>query len=222
MTVRALTVRGPVRVARYTKPAVTLAVGVASAIAIASSIVFVLALIIAAVHAISETPAVRIRLARRTERRRRRRRRDEREARLETACVSTFELAELSDIVDTVVEEDRADPFDLEPLLDRYVDLAIAQHRCATAALPVEAACLEARFQAAKDGHLKTAGILERRVTQSRVIAARARTLEQAMNELAELIRYCGERAALPDVSTLLESDLVTNALEYCDAQDQL
>ena len=222
MTVRALTVRGLVRVARYTKPAVTLAVGVATAVAIASSILFVMALIVASVHVLFETPPMRRRMARRADRRGRRRRRDAREARLEAACVSTFELAELSDIVDSVVEADRGDPFDLEPLLDRYCDLAIAHYRCAHAAQPIDAACLEARLAAAKEAHLKTVAILERRVSQNRMLTDRARTLDQAMSELAELIRYCGERAALPEVTPLLESDLVTNALEYCDAQDQL
>jgi hypothetical protein len=222
MTVRALTVRGPVRVARYTKPAVTLAVGVASAIAVASSVLFIIALIVAGVHLLFETPPMRRRLARRADRRGRHRRRDEREARLEAACVSTFELAELSDIVDSVVEGERGDPFDLEPLLDRYCDLAIAHYRCAHAAQPIDAACLEARLAAAKEAHLKTVAILERRVRQNRMLTDRARTLDQAINELAELIRYCGERSALPEVAPLLESDLVTNALDYCDAQDQL
>ncbi len=200
-------------------PAVTLVVGIMSTFVIASSLVLVLTLLVTAVHAGTTTPGARRWRARHAVRAARRQRRDRREERLRAANICTLELTQLAELVAQVLDGDPADRLELEALLDRYVETALARQRCVTLVAPGEVARLETKLAVAQHGNARSAAILERRVAQSRAITARARDLEEEISALAELIRLYGQRAALEiDGEHALDSEVVSSALARFDA----
>ena len=74
-------------------------------------------------------PAVQRKLDRARAQERFRRARDLRESRLEEEGLSCQPLATLTELVDRIAGSHAALRVDLETLLDRYVDLAVARHR---------------------------------------------------------------------------------------------
>jgi hypothetical protein len=222
MVTRAMTVRGTkgglVRGAHA--PVVTLVVGVASALAIASTFVLLVVLVLAAAHAVIEAPSVRRRRARRAARKRHIARRAYREHRLDEARVCTAQLEQLSHIVDTVRGADVADPFDLEGLLDRYVELALARKQCLNALGAADRPRLEAKLALAQGALPQTSAVLERRLAHAHTLALQVRNLDDAIGDIAQLVRCYGEYSTMPEIESLLEVDLVTPVLEHLDATD--
>jgi hypothetical protein len=227
MTTRALARRGSAacRAGRglhgVAGPLITLATGSAAALAIASTVAFVLVLVLVAAHAALETAPIRARRARRTARRDRRTRRERRGARLEATGATTFELEDLADLVEQVIEHDARDSLELESLLDRYVELAIARQHCLTAAGHAQPDALAAKLAIARPRRALSVALVERRIARARAVEARAREYESMLEELAELIRYYGERASTPEEPEP-DSDLVATALARCDALEEL
>lgn len=200
---------------------VTLIVGVVAALAIASTLAVLLAIALAACHAAIEMPAARRVRAQRAARAQRRIRHQHRERRLEAAGADADELRQLAEVVDRVADRGLPAPFDVEPLLDHYVELTTARQRCFAALARANPPCLEAKLVLARAASPRSAEVLERRISRARSLAETAQRLDEDIAELTETIRYCGERAELFDEGLpALDSDLVTSALAYYDAYD--
>lgn len=205
-------------------PVVTLAVGLVVALAFTSAVAVALAVMVAMTHAVLETPAMQARRARNAARRQWRKHRERRTGQLEEANAASvsFELDELSDIVEAALDHHAGEAQRLELFLDRYVELAVARQRCLETLSRMDPPRLEARLMLARDTHQNT-GVLERRVAQARALALYSQQLHDAITELADLIRYCGERARLSgDLASLLDEDPVATTLAEYDAGDAL
>src|SRR5215470_4069998 len=204
MTTHAVTRQGSTAAAVHGahRPAwaiVTLIVGVVAALAIASSVALLLAIGLAACHAAIETPAARRLRAERVARAQRRTRHEQRERRVEAAGADADELRQLAEVVDRVAARGLPAPFDVEPLLDHYVELTTARQRCFAALARANPPCLEAKLVLARAASPRSAEVLERRISRARSLAETAQRLDEDIAELTETIRYCGERAELFD-----------------------
>jgi hypothetical protein len=200
---------------------VTLIVGVVAALAIASTLAVLLAIGLAACHAAIETPAARRVRAERAVRAQRRTRHALRERRIEAAGADIDELRQLADVVDGVAERGGAAPFDVEPLLDHYVELITARQRCFAALARANPPCLEAKLVLARTASPRSVDVIERRIARARSLAETAQRLDEGIAALTETIRYCGERTELFDEALpALDPDLVASALAYYDAYD--
>lgn len=200
---------------------VTLIVGVVAALAIASTLALLLAIALAAGHAAIETPAARRVRAERAERAERRTRHQQRERRIEAAGADADELRQLAEVVDRVADRGMPEPFDVEPLLDHYVELTAARQRCFAALARANPPCLEAKLLLSRATSPRAAEVVERRLTRARSLADTAQHLDEDIAELTETIRYCGERAELLDEGLpALDPELVASALAYYDAYD--
>ncbi len=200
---------------------VTLIVGVVAALAVASTLAVLLAIALAACHAAIETPAARRVRAERAARAQRRIRNQHRERRVEAAGADADELRQLAEVVDRVANRGLPEPFDVEPLLDHYVELTTARQRCFAALARANPPCLEAKLVLARATSPRAAEVLERRITRARSLAEAAQRLDEDIAELTETIRYCGERAELFDEGLpALDPDLVASALACYDAYD--
>ncbi len=223
MTTRALATRraGALQhpVQALLRPTLTTVVAAASALALASTIVLLCALAIVCIQWFRAVPAVRARRAHRHVVSQRRVRRHLREHTLEVADVSTSTLCELSDLVEGL-DPDVTDPFELEPLLDQYVERAVARQRCWNALRYASAAGLQERLDTARMFHPITAEVLERRVAHARKLDERSRELDESLAELADIIRCYAERASMPDDATACELDPMTTVLDRIDALD--
>ena len=200
---------------------VTLIAGVVAALAIASTLAVLLAIAVAACHAAIATPAARRVRAERAVRAQRRARHAQRERRIEAAGADVDELRQLAEIVDRVAQRGGPAPFDVEPLLDHYVELTTARQRCFAALARANPPCLEAKLVLARAASPRSADVLERRISRARSLAEAAQRLDEDIAELTETIRYCGERTELFDEPLpALDPDLVGSALAYYDAYD--
>jgi hypothetical protein len=200
---------------------VTLIVGVVAALAIASTLAVLIAIALAACHAAIEMPAARRMRAERAARAQRRIRHEHRERRVEAAGADADELRQLAEVVDRVAGRGAPAPFDVEPLLDHYVELTTARQRCFAALARANPPCLEAKLVLARAASPRSAEVIERRISRARSLAEAAQRLDEDIAELTETIRYCGERAELfDDGLPALDPDLVASALAYYDACD--
>ena len=200
---------------------VTLIAGVVAALAIASSVALLLAVGLAACHAAIETPAARRLRVQRAARARRRTRHEQRERRVEAAGADADELRQLAEVVDRVAARELPAPFDVEPLLDHYVELTTARQRCFAALVRANPPCLEAKLVLARAASPRSAEVIERRLSRARSLTEATQRLDEDIAELTETIRYCGERAELFDEGLpALDPDLVASALAYYDAYD--
>jgi hypothetical protein len=200
---------------------VTLIVGVVAALAIASTLAVLLAVALAACHAAIEMPAARRIRAARAARAQRRIRQQHREGRIEAAGADVDELRQLAEVVDRIADRDLPSPFDVEPLLDHYVDLTTARQRCFAALARANPPCLEVKLVLARAASPRSAEVIERRISRARSMAEVARRLDEDIAELTETIRYCGERAELFDEGMpALDPDLLASALACYDAYD--
>jgi hypothetical protein len=136
---------------------------------------------------------------------RRRRQRQWREERLVALCASTLDLAELTDLVDRCVARDGRDVFDLDGLLDRYGEAAVARHRCRGA---LALGC-------SKRGDSE---VHARRIAQTEEVWRVAHELDESLAEIAELVRYYAARAAEPELAPIADEDLVARVVERYDA----
>jgi hypothetical protein len=157
---------------------------------------FVLAVALAAACPIWRSPAFRQRRARRRKRNDWRRRHLRRQFQLDLAGVASDELVALSEAAE-VVATTANDPFDIEPLFDRYVELAIARRRCQAAVRGNNVAWLAARAEAIALRQPKVAGLLQRRIAQTCEAADRLAALDDSLGAVSDLIRYYAERAAM-------------------------
>jgi hypothetical protein len=157
---------------------------------------FVLAVALAAACPIWRSPAFRQRRARRRKRNDWRRRHLRRQFQLDLAGVASDELVALSEAAE-VVATTANDPFDIEPLFDRYVELAIARRRCQAAVRGNNVAWLAARAEAIALRQPKVAGVLQRRIAQTCEAADRLAALDDSLGAVSDLIRYYAERAAM-------------------------
>lgn len=200
---------------------VTLIVGVVAALAIANTLAVLFAIAIAACHAAVEMPAARRVRAARAARARRRIRHQHRERRIEAAGADADELRQLAEVVDRVADRDLPSPFDVEPLLDHYVELTAARQRCFAALARANPPCLEAKLVLARAASPRSAEVIERRISRAHSLAEVAQRLDEDIAELTETIRYCGDRAELfDDGMPALDTDLVASALACYDAYD--
>lgn len=218
-TRRAGTLQRPVHA--LLRPTLTTVIAAASAFALASTIVLLCAFAIACVHWFLAVPAVRARRTHRRALKQRRVRRHLREHALEVADVSTSTLGELGDLAEGL-DPDASDPFELEPLLDRYVELAVARQRCWNTLRYASAAGLQERLDTARMFHPVTAEVLERRVAHTRKLEQRRRELDESLAEVADIIRCYAERASLPEDATAGELDPTATVLERIDALDAI
>ncbi|MGE5182020.1 MAG: hypothetical protein ACM31C_08155 [Acidobacteriota bacterium] len=223
MTTRALATRRAGTLQRpahaLLRPTLTTVLAAASALALASTLVFLCAVAIVVAHWLLAVPAVRARRAQRKGLKRRYERRHLREHTLELADVSTSTLCELTELAEGL-DPEAADPLDLEPLLDRYVELALARQRCWNTLRYAGVAGLQERLDTARMFHPVTAEVLERRVAYARKLDERGRSLEDSLAEVADLIRCYAERASLPADATAGELDPLANVLVQIDAAD--
>lgn len=139
---------------------------------------------------------------------RRRLLRESREERLEAAGVCTFELELLTSLVDEMTRNSpsEARAYQLEELLDRYVDVALAQHAYARQSWrpPLEPS--------------QSSSPLHRAVRSCSIAweknrARRHAACEDLLDEVVYLIRLYAERAATPSTDHVLDSDLVERQL---------
>jgi hypothetical protein len=165
--------------------------------------------------------AVRARLSRRKARRQRRKRNVERQLRLEYVGADG-ELAWLVELSDFVAEHAWTSTFDLEGLLDRYVELAIARERCLDAIRRADPDKLEERLASARLFDARNASVIERRLVHARSLQARALQLDDSLADIAELVCCYAERVSAPSSDPRLEVDLVADALDRIDASSEL
>ena len=214
MTETALALRGrPSLARRHGWSITTLVVGLGVAVAIASTFTAVLAvgLYVGLFYAERPTAAARREL---------RGRRRQRARRLQLANVATDELVELTNVVDAaVVADPNLDAADMETLLDRYVDLAIARDRCAELVRREQIAELSRRLDhATRTQQPRRKRAIARRITWWHRCEARLRRLDEQLADVAGLIRLYGERATMPELAFLLDADPVTTALDQVES----
>jgi hypothetical protein len=171
----------------------------------------VVALVAATIYV--ERPTARTRRAVQARRRRRRHR-------LACANIATDELDELTAIVDAALRIDAtADAADLEELLERYGELAVARDRCADVASRAPIIDLaRRRDHAARNARRRHVRVLARRIAWSRRCEAWLAHFDDQLAEVAGLIRAYVDHATRPHVDFLLDEDVVTARLERLDA----
>jgi hypothetical protein len=192
---------------------VTFGAALASALVIATTLAVIVAIVLATAHGILESRPVRRRRARHAVRIARRARRARTAIALDRADASVHAYGELADIVDTVAVLDEHAAAELEPLLDNYVEVALARSRCRAALDQGDVAWLELQLAISHECRPRETEVLERRVAQGRRIAARLAELDDSLAAVAELLRYCAERASLPEIEPLLADDVLGSAL---------
>jgi hypothetical protein len=199
----------------------SLVVGVTLALAFAGGIAVLVALAVAVTLAVAHMPAAERSLHAQRARSARHARHFARELRLEGLNIAPDELVALTEIVDLVIakESTEADVYELEPLLDLYVDVAIARRRCVVAVMKCDRSALFRkldRFPAS--GSSRVRGIVERRIKQALACERRARELDDGLANVGDLIRCYGERATLPDVTGVIDLDPLAMPLARYDA----
>jgi ABC-type transport system involved in cytochrome bd biosynthesis fused ATPase/permease subunit len=202
---------------------VAIAGAAAGAIAVAPA---VLALT-AATCVVARQPAVRRYVDARQRRERARQRRDELEARLEDAGVDPEELASLARLAELVAQYDpeRAEALELERLLERYADAAVALARCRGVVAAVDVGRLQ-RLRAVLDGRSPRAALIARQLAFRSECEARGCVLEEALVAIHELFVLAAQQAvAGPGVPGEAGEvgeveDAIAARLAYLDAAD--
>ena len=164
--------------------------------------------------AVWRAPPLRARRTRKRQWRDWLRRRHRRIDRLTNAGLSLEPLLALSQLVS------EHDPFDVESLLDRCVELVLARQHCLVSLYGVNPKRLASRSEAVALRAPALSSVLQRRLAQARDVATRAAVLEESIGTLCELIRYCAERAALP--AGAASSGPVPDILASLEADDEV
>ena len=181
----------------------TFAAGLASALVVASTLLVAIALVATSAYAMIASPRLRRRRSRARARRQYLARHAQRVDRLEAANAPTRELDDLHWIARTTRESSAdpgRDPYELEPWLDRYADVAIARARCSSLLAQLERAALVWRVEIAGP---RTTSVLARRIQHAALVAQRQQELDESRGELSQLVRWCAERACLDARETL-------------------
>jgi hypothetical protein len=135
------------------------------------------------------------------------------------AQIANDELVELTAIADAIrtIDPPAADALDLEGLLDRFVDVAIARDRCAEIALRERASALSRRSSPRNPASRRDRAAA-RRIAWNHRCEARLRALDVQLASIADLIRLYGERATMPDIDLLFDDDPIAPVLARVDA----
>jgi hypothetical protein len=208
----ALTVRGRTGlVRRHARSLAALVVGIGASIAIANAFVVVIVAAVVTALALAERPH-------RVARRARRAMRAKRSRRLVNAQIANDELVELTAIADAVRDADptTAEALDLEGLLDRFVDVAIARDRCSEIIQRDRTAAFARR--ARQDTGTRRDRTASRRIAWNHRCEARLHALDAQLEDIANLIRLYGERTTMPDVDLLFSDDPIAPVLARADA----
>ena len=125
---------------------------------------------------------------------RRRTLRRRREELLNEDGAPTMELPELTLLVDRCLPCGVPDPFELDALLDRYAELALARYRCGRLVARADLDGLETRLAISRTAHPRSAAMIERRIAHTVQLARRGRRLDESLSEVGELVHYYVER----------------------------
>ncbi len=199
---------------------IAIAGAAAGAIAVAPA---VLALT-AATCVVASQPAVRRYVGARQRRERARQRRDELEARLEDAGVDPEDLASLARLADLVAQHapERAEALELERLLERYADAAVALARCRGVVAAVDVGRLQ-RLREVLDGRSSRAALIARQLAFRAECEERRRVLEEALVAIRELFVLAAQQAVAgpgaPGGATEVD-DVLAARLAYLDVAD--
>jgi ABC-type transport system involved in cytochrome bd biosynthesis fused ATPase/permease subunit len=199
---------------------IAIAGAAAGAIAVAPA---VLALT-AATCVVARQPAIRRYVDARQRRARVRQHRDELEARLEEAGLDPEDLARLARLADLVVQYDpeRAEALELERLLERYADAAVALARCRGVVAAVDVGRLQ-RLHEVLDGRSSRAELIARQLAFRAECEERRRVLEEAIVAIHELFALAAQEAVAgpgaPGEAGGTE-DAIAVRLAYLDAAD--
>lgn len=191
--------------------------GMAFGIAVASSFIVVAVISMMLLRALATHPAVHHRLAARSQARARLAARNHREAKLEDACISRDELAELTEIVDRVLEvaPGEYERLELEPLLDRYVELVVSRRLAAERMARADRLGAYAHMWGTPSDRRRT--IDDQRQAVRTSCATQLAALDDEIAQVAELIRLYGERATMPEIDYMLEDDSLVRRLELME-----
>jgi ABC-type transport system involved in cytochrome bd biosynthesis fused ATPase/permease subunit len=178
----------------------------------------------AATCVVARQPAIRRYVDARHRRARVRQRRDELEARLEEAGVDPEDLARLARLADLVVQYDpeRAEALELERLLERYADAAVALARCRGVVAAVDVGRLQ-RLHEVLDGRSSRAELIARQLAFRAECEERRRVLEEAIVAIHELFALAAQEAvAGPGAPGEAggTDDAIAVRLAYLDATD--
>jgi hypothetical protein len=154
-------------------------------------------------------------------------RRDRREARLESAGVSRAGMAEATFLVDSITSSnpDAIERLELEDLLDRYADAAIAHARCGVVLISNDRGsllrALDVAIRRREAGDLRRQ-ILERRLAYTERCREQAAELDQQLACITELLRLLAQRTAMTGFPPPLDEDPIAERLARIDAEDSL
>ena len=171
------------------------------------------------------SPQVRQHYDRQREERDRRMRNTQRHAKLVAAGVDPCGHTELTLLVETIETSDEgwtARRFQLDELLDRYIAVSIAHHRCLQAMHSVDRGALLRQLAAAPpmggDASRCRRELLERRIACWDRCALQASRFEDELAAITDLIRLLAQRSACPDGE--IDAELVAWRLAEIDAED--
>jgi hypothetical protein len=198
--------------------------GATLACALKSLSVLVVGMVIEAVIAVAATRFCSFRAAidQRVALRERLIRAERRENRLlEADSVHRDQFADLSGVVDDIERSgdggELAERLELQDLLERYIELAVAHRRCVAAMRRADrdrmAKELSTRHLAAQDGEIdrlrrRRLAIVARRAEHWDECFERARALREELGAVAEFIRFVGQKVACPDLLRETEIEL--------------
>jgi hypothetical protein len=161
-------------------------------------------------------------IGRHAARRRHWERRRLRDRRLADAGIPREGLLELTILADEIARVDAAlaQRFDLDDLLDRHVELALAHDRCLRAMRMADREHLSrARAdQLAANGSRRRAEVYERRIRCWDLARERADRCADELATLADFVRLLAQKAACPDV--LLDEDGLDRRLGELDEEE--
>ncbi len=167
--------------------------------------------------------AVRRYVGARQRRARARRRRDELETRLADAGVDPDDLTSLARLADQVArcDPERAEALELEGLLDRYADAAIALARHRRVLDAIDVGRLQ-RLRAVLDGRSPRGALVARRLAFWAECEQRRRRLEEAIAAIHELFGLAAQQALAGPGGAAGDGDAIQQRLAYLDALDEL
>jgi hypothetical protein len=142
-----------------------------------------------------------------------------RETRVQAANVSVHELRLLADLVRKIDPEEVV-RYELDDLLDRYAELAIAHARCDEAMRSLDHAAAARTLDAVGNDGTSAArrAVLERQLQCWKGRQQQARCYHEEMLAIAELVKLIAARTASPDTS--MEAGEIERRLAQLDDED--
>jgi hypothetical protein len=148
-----------------------------------------------------------------------RRRRDAREARLEEANVKDEGLTAATRLVEQIADRDPlcTATLDLQGLLDRYADAAIALARCRNALATANVRRLQ-RLLGALDERSPRRAVVQRRLALCAEYQVRCMSLDDELAAIRELIALIAQQAAAGPDGAAVDGAAIDERLAYLDA----